>query len=214
MKGNLNKAMKLNYAIYCLAIFLVTACTADPNVSPDDDGTPTLPGSPLECDSLLVPNSVFPHAVGEQLVFADSAATRFDTLVCAKNEARSELVDLDGFGNGGESCAAYYSTAYRTNWLAPNDIYDIAISASKTLIARHEARSVPHDDFLAFFSDFGETPENRYDSISLNGKLFHDVDLYECKMSEPCTFLEALAISKGIGLVAIKRNGEWWTLNH
>jgi hypothetical protein len=204
--------MKLNYAICCLAIFLLTACTADPNVIPDDDGTPTLPGTPLECDSLLVPNSVFPHAVGEQLVFADSAATRLDTLVCTNNEARSELVDLDGF-NGDGVCAEYYDMAFKTNWLAPNDDYSIAISVSKTLIARHEARSVPHDDFLAFFTDFGETLETRYDSILLNGKLFHDVDLYECKMSEPCTFLEALAISKGIGLVAIKRKGEWWTLN-
>ncbi len=188
---------------------LLIGCKADPNVLSDDD-QPTLifPTDSLICDSLFVPNSYFSNTIGEVLIFVDSMGTSFDTLVCAENEAWSEVSDL---GNSSQVCSEHYRTAFTTNWLPKPDLYAVEFSISKSLISRHSAQSILQSDFSSTFTDAGGQLENRYNSFIINNKTFLDVDLYNCNTGNNCAFVESFALAKTVGLVAFKRDGIWWT---
>jgi hypothetical protein len=195
---------------FVLLIFsFLIGCQADPSVLSDDDPTtPFPPRDSLICDSLLAPNLFFSDAIGEVLVFSDSLSNEFDTLVCIENDARTEVADL---GNNGQTCHEFYRTAYSTNWLPLPDFYALELTISKTLLTRHTAQSLTQQDFLSVFTDAGGVLENRYDALTINGKTFSELDLYNCNPSSDCAFVEALAIAKHEGLVAFKRKGVWWT---
>jgi hypothetical protein len=199
----------MKHFIIFITIIQLFACQADPSVLSDDDTiTPFPPNDSLICDSLLAPNLFFSDAIGEVLVFSDSLGNEFDTLICIENEVRTEVADL---GNNGQTCHEFYRTAYSTNWLPLPDLYALEVSISKTLLTRHTAQSLPQQDFLSVFTDVGGILENRYDALTINGKTFSEVDLYNCNPSSDCAFVEALAIAKNKGLVAFKRKGVWWT---
>ncbi len=203
----MKKYSKLNLILFVISFLF--ACQADPNVLSDDDPTtPFPPRDSLVCDSLLAPNLFFSDAIGEVLVFSDSLGNEFDTLISIENDARTEVADL---GNNGQTCHEFYRTAYSTNWLPLPDFYALELTISKTLIYRHTAQSLPQQDFLSVFTDVGSILENRYNSLTINGKAFAEVDLYNCSPSRDCAFVETLAMAKNKGLVAFKRKGVWWT---
>lgn len=200
--------MKPRLYYFFINIVLFTACHADPGVISDDDTMPTLPGVPiLECDSLHVPNQVFPNNIGDKLVFVDSIGAEFDTLICSNNEALSEKIT----DNNLKYCHEQYIAAYSTKWLPSPDVYSFEFNIVKSILTTYSVQSVPWDDFHAVFSSSNATNSASLDSISINDKLYKDVILYNCISSKPCFFLESLVTAKDAGLVSFKRKGKWWT---
>ncbi|MCF8243938.1 MAG: hypothetical protein K9J37_01300 [Saprospiraceae bacterium] len=195
------------FYFWAASIFLFTACHADPNIIPDDE-IPNGPGQPLECDSLPVPNSVFSNADGQSLIFMDKLGQNFDTVICVRNVAKE--IKAEAFGQ--EYCQRQYTTAFSTKWMPTPDNY--AVEFQNNISPRHttlSAYSVPYEDFLAFDNRFTEVAGIYEDTLTINGKLFHQVFTYTCQSSSPCTFAESFVFSLNEGLVAIKRQGAWWT---
>ncbi len=199
--------MKARFFIPLLIVSLMAACNADPNVI-DDDTPPIGPGQPLECDSLPVPNSVFPNIIGEMLVFTDSTNSQFDTLQCIENEAYNILVELPN----DKYCEARYETGFSTHWLPAPEVYQVGFSS----IWRPEsvffsAGSVTLDDFAASASVGYDKVPIYADSTIINGIVFHKTVSLKCAPNKPCTFVESFVFAKDNGLVAIKRENKWWT---
>lgn len=201
--------MKIGCFLSLTLVVLLAACHADPNIIPDDE-MPTGPGQPLECDSLPVPNSVFSNAVGQALIFTDNLGQNLDTVICVENKARE--VKANAYGQ--EYCQRQYTAAYSTKWMPAPDSY--AVEFQNNILPQHtalSAYSVPYEDFQAFDNRFTELAGIYEDTLTINGKLFHNVFSYSCQSSAPCTFAESFVFSINEGLVAIKRQGVWWTKN-
>lgn len=183
------------------------ACQADPGILIDDE-MPTGPGQPLECDSLPVPNSVFSNSIGGALIFMDSLGQKFDTIICVKNEAK----EVKAVEFGQEYCQRQYTTAFSTKWMPAPDSYSLEFQ--NNILPRYTsltAYSVPYEDFLVYDQRFTEVAGIYEEDVTLNGKSFFHVFSYHCSSNSPCTFAESFVFSLNEGLVAIKRNGVWWT---
>ncbi|MBI1227286.1 MAG: hypothetical protein GC192_18790 [Bacteroidetes bacterium] len=202
--------MKTHFCYLLVVMVFFIACHADPGIISDDDMTPILPAAPLECDSLFAPNNVFPENIGNFLVFVDSIGNEFDTLQCVKNEAFTKKIVEENSPSHMQYCLENYTIAYSTNWLQ-TDFYSLEINFNKAITETYTAQSVPFNDFYSNFRISDETSSTIYDSLLINGILFQNVMLFNCNSNKPCTFVEAIAAIKGVGLIAYKRQDKWWT---
>jgi hypothetical protein len=194
--------------IFITAVFCLFSCNADPGIISDDDTMPTLPADSLVCDTLPAPNQFFSDAIGAVVVFTDSLGDETDTLVCTDNFA----IEVEAMFNGNRYCQAQYTTGFMTSWMPAPDVYSIVFKDNLLPnLSLLTAYSSPFEDFEAS-EELSSTVIGVYeDDLDINGKVFHQVFQYNCKPSATCTFAEAFVFSQNQGLVAIKRNGKWWT---
>jgi hypothetical protein len=153
------------------------------------------------CDSLPVPNEVFPYYVGETLIYEDSLGNASDTLHCTFNQAYEIFVQT----HMNEFCQGHYEAQFTANWLP-------LTSKIKFSYVR-----LPHFIYtLSIYPDFSylSTSVNSaiyFDTLLINNHEYAQALIFSCDEDFSCTQPIQFCFAGIEGLVAYYRDGKWLT---